>query len=55
MLFVIRALCKHNPETADAVAKSGGLETLILCLEDFEIAVSFISIKIFVIECVLYR
>lgn len=39
VLFVIRALCKHNPETADSVAKAGGLETLIICLEDFEIAV----------------
>lgn len=33
---MLRSLCKHDEEMSTIVANSGGLEALILCLEDFE-------------------
>ncbi|XP_031331908.1 sperm-associated antigen 6-like isoform X3 [Photinus pyralis] len=36
VLFVIRSLTGHNEEIASVVVSSGGLEALVLCLEDFE-------------------
>ncbi|KAF5272806.1 hypothetical protein FQA39_LY07833 [Lamprigera yunnana] len=40
-LFVIRSLCAHNEEMASIVCTTGGLEALMLCLEDFEPMVHF--------------
>lgn len=41
VLFVIRAICKHDPDMAEVVCTTGGLEALIVCLEDFEPTVIF--------------
>ncbi|KAJ8917374.1 hypothetical protein NQ315_002398 [Exocentrus adspersus] len=36
ILFVLRSICKHNVDCANAVIAAGGLQTFIVCLEDFE-------------------
>lgn len=38
-LFILRSLCKHNEELAGIVLSNGGLDTLLACLEDFEVTV----------------
>ncbi|XP_030759605.1 sperm-associated antigen 6-like [Sitophilus oryzae] len=39
VLFVLRSICKHNERMAEIIVKSGGLQTFIFCLEDFELSV----------------
>ncbi|XP_034950035.1 sperm-associated antigen 6-like [Chelonus insularis] len=39
VLFLLRAVVKHSPELADIIIKDGGLETIILCLDDFNVRV----------------
>lgn len=34
--FVLRAVSKHSPELAQAVVASGGVDALVVCLEDFD-------------------
>ncbi|PSN52093.1 Sperm-associated antigen 6 [Blattella germanica] len=35
-LFVLRAISKHSPEMAQVTVQSGGLEAMVVCLEDFD-------------------
>lgn len=35
-LFVLRAVARHSPEMASVVVHGGGLEAMVLCLEDFD-------------------
>lgn len=34
--FVLRAVAKHSPELSQAVVACGGVDALVLCLEDFD-------------------
>ena len=34
--FVLRAVAKHSPELSQAVVASGGVDALVLCLEEFD-------------------
>ncbi|XP_018575785.1 sperm-associated antigen 6-like [Anoplophora glabripennis] len=39
ILFVLRSICKHNVDCANAVIAAGGLQAFIACLEDFEASI----------------
>lgn len=34
--FVLRAVAKHSPELSQAVVGCGGVDALVLCLEEFD-------------------
>ena len=34
--FVLRAVAKHSPELAQAVVDCGALDSLVICLEEFD-------------------
>lgn len=34
--FVLRAVAKHSPELSQAVVACGGVDALVLCLEEFD-------------------
>lgn len=34
--FVLRAVAKHSPELSHAVVACGGVDALVLCLEEFD-------------------
>lgn len=34
--FVLRAVAKHSPELSQSVVASGGVDALVLCLEEFD-------------------
>ncbi|OBS80116.1 hypothetical protein A6R68_21685, partial [Neotoma lepida] len=34
--FVLRAVGKHSPQLAQAIVDCGALDTLVICLEDFD-------------------
>jgi hypothetical protein len=36
---VLKAVAKHSPDLAQAVVESGSLDSLVLCLEEFDPAV----------------
>lgn len=37
--FVLRAVARHSPELARAVIDCGGLDALVICLEEFDAGV----------------
>lgn len=47
VLFVLRAICKHDPEMAEYVSNNAGLEAIVVCLEDFEPSVSCMILILF--------
>ncbi len=34
--FVLRAVAKHSPKLAQSVVDSGALDSLVICLEEFD-------------------
>lgn len=34
--YVLRAVAKHSPELSQSVVASGGVDALVLCLEEFD-------------------
>ena len=34
--FVLRAVAKHSPQLAQSVVDSGALDSLVVCLEEFD-------------------
>lgn len=46
MLFVIRSLCKADPETTTLLVQLDGLKTIVEALEDFDPSVKLINLPI---------